>query len=231
MMFANRIGSSTSCSIWLPETSPPSSARGLLGHHFQSCNTSLFFHRKFEVPVASLAISITPARTLRSPTARIGTELLANREKIEVTRSGAPFERSPVPMAVRIAAARAQFAHFPEKCLKPETGWRSEPNSNSRFRFLNWQTRAFRRQLQHSDESWSVRGLGAQFLKPPAADDRVWTRSLGSISRQSTPIRVSPDRQHRAPQLSTMDRGTRFSTMDRGTRCPRNAGIRPWLKR
>src|ERR1022692_1400346 len=40
MMFANRIGSSTSCSIWLPETSPPSSARDLLGHRFQSCNTS-----------------------------------------------------------------------------------------------------------------------------------------------------------------------------------------------
>ena len=39
-MFANRISSSTSCSIWLPETSPPSSARGLLRHHFQSCNTS-----------------------------------------------------------------------------------------------------------------------------------------------------------------------------------------------
>jgi hypothetical protein len=37
-------------------------------------------------------------RTLRSPTAGIGTELLARREKIEVTRSGSPFERSPVPV-------------------------------------------------------------------------------------------------------------------------------------
>ena len=45
-----------------------------------------------------LAISFVPARTLRSPTAGIGTELLAHREKIEVTRSGSPFERSPVPM-------------------------------------------------------------------------------------------------------------------------------------
>jgi IS6 family transposase len=34
MPFANRIGSSTSCSIWLPETSPPSSSRGLLRHRF-----------------------------------------------------------------------------------------------------------------------------------------------------------------------------------------------------
>ena len=30
MMFANKIGSSTGCSIWLPETSPPSSYRGFL---------------------------------------------------------------------------------------------------------------------------------------------------------------------------------------------------------
>src|ERR1039458_2668557 len=42
MMFANRISSSTSCSIWLPETSPPSSARAVLRHRFQSCNTSVY---------------------------------------------------------------------------------------------------------------------------------------------------------------------------------------------
>jgi hypothetical protein len=35
---------------------------------------------------------------LRSRTAGIGTELLAHKEKIEVTRNGSPFERSPVPM-------------------------------------------------------------------------------------------------------------------------------------
>src|SRR5271170_7311495 len=39
-MFANRIGSSTDCSTWLPETSPPISYRVLLRHRFQSCNTS-----------------------------------------------------------------------------------------------------------------------------------------------------------------------------------------------
>jgi hypothetical protein len=43
---------------------------------------TLFSHRKLEVPVASLAILVVPARTLRSPTAGIGTELLARREKI-----------------------------------------------------------------------------------------------------------------------------------------------------
>ncbi len=35
MIFANRIGSWTSCSIWLPETSPPSSYRGGLRHRFK----------------------------------------------------------------------------------------------------------------------------------------------------------------------------------------------------
>jgi hypothetical protein len=43
---------------------------------------TLFSHRKLEVPVASLAILVVPARTLRSPTAGIGTEFLARREKI-----------------------------------------------------------------------------------------------------------------------------------------------------
>jgi hypothetical protein len=52
---------------------------------------TLFSHLKLEMPVESLAILGLPARTLRSPTAGIGTELLARREKIEVTRSGAPF--------------------------------------------------------------------------------------------------------------------------------------------
>jgi adenylate cyclase len=41
MMFANRIGSSTNCSIWLPETSPTSSSRDLIRQHFQACNTSV----------------------------------------------------------------------------------------------------------------------------------------------------------------------------------------------
>ncbi len=41
-MFANRIGSSTNCSIWLPETLPPSSARAVLRHRLRCCNTSLF---------------------------------------------------------------------------------------------------------------------------------------------------------------------------------------------
>jgi hypothetical protein len=45
-----------------------------------------------------LAISVVPARPLRSPTTGIGTEFLADREKIEVTRPDSPFARSPVPM-------------------------------------------------------------------------------------------------------------------------------------
>jgi hypothetical protein len=51
MMFANKISSSTSCSIWLPETSPPSSSRDLLGHRFQSCNTSIKVHDPQFVPI------------------------------------------------------------------------------------------------------------------------------------------------------------------------------------
>jgi len=57
-----------------------------------------FSHWKLDVPFASLAISAASARTLRSPIAGIGTELLAHREKIEVTRNGSPSERSPVPI-------------------------------------------------------------------------------------------------------------------------------------
>jgi hypothetical protein len=57
-----------------------------------------FSHRKLEMLISSLMILVVPARTLRSK-AGIGTELLARREKIEVTRSGALFERSPVPMS------------------------------------------------------------------------------------------------------------------------------------
>ena len=49
-MFANRIGSSTSCSIWLPETSPPSSARSVLRHRLQSCNTSFRADAAFAKP-------------------------------------------------------------------------------------------------------------------------------------------------------------------------------------
>ena len=57
-----------------------------------------FSHWKLDVPFASLAISAASARTLRSAIAGIGTELLAHREKIEVTRNGSPSERSPVPI-------------------------------------------------------------------------------------------------------------------------------------
>ena len=40
LMCANRISSSTGCSIWRPETLPRSSSCGVLRHRFQSCNTS-----------------------------------------------------------------------------------------------------------------------------------------------------------------------------------------------
>jgi hypothetical protein len=86
--------------------------------------------------VASLAILAVPARTLRSPTAGIGTEFPPHREKIELTRSGSPFERSPVPMGRAHRPYTAQFAIIPGECLKPETRWRRGVDSNYRFRMF-----------------------------------------------------------------------------------------------
>jgi hypothetical protein len=105
---------------------------------------TLFSHPKLAVPVASQAKSVVPAWTLRSPTAGIGTELLAHREKIEVTPSGSPFERSPVPMGRAHRRYTRAFALFPGECLKLETRWRSEVNSNCRYRSVNSQTTAIR---------------------------------------------------------------------------------------
>jgi hypothetical protein len=75
------------------------------------------------------------ARTSRSPRVSIGTELLAAGEEIEVTRNGAPFEQSPVPMSRAIAATHGLFAHLSGERLKPETRWRREVDSNYRYRF------------------------------------------------------------------------------------------------
>src|ERR1700730_12102457 len=96
---------------------------------------TLFSHRKLEVPVGWRAILVVPARTLRSPTTGTGTELLAHREKIEVTRSGYHLSVLRCRCAVRIARTRAQFAHFPGESLTCQTRWRSELNSNCRYRF------------------------------------------------------------------------------------------------
>ena len=78
-------------------------------------------------------ISVLPARTLGSPTAGIGTELLAHREKIQMTRPGSQFERSPVPIDRAIAATHAQFAHFRGECHEPDTRWRTGRDSNPRI--------------------------------------------------------------------------------------------------
>jgi hypothetical protein len=87
-----------------------------------------FSHRKFEV-LFRIGLGFLPL-DVAFATAGIGTELLAHREKIEMTQPGSQFERSPVPMGRAIAATHGQFAHFLGECLKPETRWRSEVNSN-----------------------------------------------------------------------------------------------------
>jgi hypothetical protein len=87
--------------------------------------------RKLEKLIASLAIPVVRARTLRSPTAVIGTELLAHGEIIEMTCTAHHFERSPVTMSRAQRHTRAYLHHYPRECLKPKTRWRSEMNSNS----------------------------------------------------------------------------------------------------
>jgi hypothetical protein len=56
-------------------------------------------HAKLEVPVASLAISVVPARRCVRQGQTSAPNFLARREKIEVTRGGSPLKRSPVPMS------------------------------------------------------------------------------------------------------------------------------------
>jgi hypothetical protein len=156
---------------------------------------TLFSRRRLEVRVASLAISVLPARTLRSPTAGIGTELVAHREEIEGMRRSSTFERSPVPVSRANRRAHAHFAHFPREYLKPETRWRSGLDANSRYRFLNWQTKAFRRRLQHSDGVQIGRNRafrkvarpGSQFARAGGVMMAYVRKVLGSVNRQSSP--------------------------------------------
>ncbi len=108
----------------------------VMTHQKAMLGRNAFTRRKPVVPFASLAISAASLRTLRSPMVGIGTELLAHREKIEVTRSGSPFERSPVPMARAHRPTRELFGVLSELVPEIETGWRSELNSNCRYRFL-----------------------------------------------------------------------------------------------
>jgi hypothetical protein len=44
---------------------------------------------------------VVPAQQSRSPTAGIGTELVAHGEKIEVTLHGSKYSRSPISGAIR----------------------------------------------------------------------------------------------------------------------------------
>jgi hypothetical protein len=64
--------------------------------------------------------------TSRSPLASIGTELLAAGEEIEVTRNGAPFEHSPVPMSRAIDATHGLLRTSPESASKLRLGGGAE---------------------------------------------------------------------------------------------------------
>jgi hypothetical protein len=76
---------------------------------------TLFSHRKLEVPLDRLAISAVPGRTLRSPTAGIGTELIAHGENIEVTLHGSKCARSPVPISRAHRHHTRVFAALPRR--------------------------------------------------------------------------------------------------------------------
>ena len=79
-MFANRISSSTSCSIWLPETSPPTSARGVLRHRFQSCNTSRL--PDFEPIAYPVERKRAGCGLVKNPFASLGTQTPAAAERM-----------------------------------------------------------------------------------------------------------------------------------------------------
>jgi len=132
-----------------------------------------FFHRKFELLVTSLAISMVSAGRCVRVQAGIGTEILANREIIEVTRSGSPFERSLVPMSCANRRCTRVVYALPQRMPQTETRWRREVDSNYRCRFLNCQTTAFRRGLHQSDESRGRLGIGrfGKSLDPGAPFD------------------------------------------------------------
>jgi hypothetical protein len=64
----------------------------------------------------------------------------------------APQETLSGSMRDRKSRAQARIMRlFSKNCENWRTEWWSGLDSNSRYRFLNWQMRAFRRRLQHSD--------------------------------------------------------------------------------
>jgi hypothetical protein len=77
------------------------------------------------------------------------------------------FGRSPVPMGSAIAATRAQFARFLGECLKPETRWRKEVNSNCRYRFSKL-----------SDDSIKVEFAAAGRIAPYFAETTILSALL-----------------------------------------------------
>jgi hypothetical protein len=64
-----------------------------------------------------------------------------NRPQRENPEDRALIEMCPVSGAdgARIATTRAQFAHFPGECLKPETRWRMKQSDANTYRRHFWQ--------------------------------------------------------------------------------------------
>src|SRR5215831_11295791 len=77
-MFANRISSSTGCSIWRPETSPPSSSRGVLPSPFSKLQHFHLIGTLQELHAVGVGfVSLTEALDLTTPGGRALAGMLA----------------------------------------------------------------------------------------------------------------------------------------------------------
>ena len=139
MIFANRISSSTSCSIWLPETSPPSSSRDVLRHRFQSCNTSPqqawsrdCRNRRPTQKVAKCGIApefITPVRAMAHASNSSATKRAVPTELPRFCARGLGFERGTRRRSRRIGPENRPHSPSSTKCplaLRGEHGAKGE---------------------------------------------------------------------------------------------------------
>jgi len=98
MLFANRISSSTNCSIWRPETAPPVSS---WGRHFQSCNTSIVLVDWIVRPPYEDALLDELGRTRKDA---LGGDDLVSIEPRLLIRTWALLPSPPVPHPYGIVA-------------------------------------------------------------------------------------------------------------------------------
>ncbi len=93
-----------------------------------------------------IALVVTAAAACASAPARFyNLDSTATPDGVAATRAAVMVGPVSVPASAGAGASpptRALFMVIPGECLKYETAWRSEVNSNCRYRFLNFQTTA-----------------------------------------------------------------------------------------